>query len=438
MLLIAFHELEYRPFDISSSEALPTLYIEPVFNLRTPQESKRTISADLVANSSFAAHNQSSAAPHNDSAYRSRQDKLIAFQRYLSGTGQIIIIHLRKAGGTTLETWLKEINRRLAADWNAAHPASQRWNSTVTVREAYHFFHKMAENNITHSMLRDPHSIYVTAMRHPIERILSQYEFEWRWACQRCDHRDALRLYAHANMTDWTFMARAERMSEHEAAAKRYDARKYAAVDFNDWLHRLVRFEVENAQLGDKGHAMQSVRAMYINNYVLWVACCSSRWCNIERDYTEAQAATCFKKTVRILKSFDVLLVTEWINDLRTQLYVNRLFFEDAEVGDEKRFVGVEAVNRPYPHHVVSKGKNYMISPENEEALYRLNAWDLKVYQTAKRIVFDRVHAVWQDVFDDEDGSAFNRLLDAPRVEDILAVEDDVRGVFNPYRDVRH
>lgn len=117
-------------------------------------------------------------------------------------------------------------------------------------------------------MIADPLSIYVTSIRHPIDRILSQYEFEWRWGCQRCDYKDDMEHFGYSKMTDWSFMSRADRMEQGDANRKELHLRKYAVIDFNDWLHRLIRFEIENHDLGSPGHQMQSVRSMYISNYV--------------------------------------------------------------------------------------------------------------------------------------------------------------------------
>ena len=146
-------------------------------------------------------------------------------------------------------------------------------------------FHKIDFNNITWSFLYDRYSIYVTSIRHPITRILSQYEFEWRWGCQRCDYKHGLQRYKYSNMSDWSFMKRTGKLSQDLINDKQFKIKKYAAIDFNDWLHRLIKFEIENDKLGTRQHAMQSVRSMYINNYFLWISCCPNRWCNIERDY---------------------------------------------------------------------------------------------------------------------------------------------------------
>ena len=242
-------------------------------------------------------------------------------------------------------------------------------------------------------------------------------------------------------MSDWSFMARSGKLPTKYVEDKQFETKKYAAIDFNDWLHRLITFEIKNHNLGTTQHKMQSVRSMYISNYFLWISCCSNRWCNIQRDYIEIKdnnekLISCYKKAIAILKSFDILLVTEWMNDIRSQVYVNNLFFRDSHIKHDKHFIGMDKVNKPYPHFVLNRGKNYMISPENEEILYKLNSWDLKIYQMAKQIVFKRIHTVWNDVWDPNDPDEFNELLYNKEFQDILNVKDDAKAPFSPYKEM--
>ena len=333
--IISIKELQQHQYDLSWTERLSNPIIDEEPNLKNVRvlngsvnksnhAFKQTNITIINTNDSIGldvktkhAHssisqNAENSTSESSNAYRSYRDKLIAFNKFLTGNGKIIIIHQRKSGGTTLEHWFTAINSRLAQKWDRTH--SNKWNSTIECREAYHFFHKILENNITWSFIYDPHSIYVTSIRHPINRILSQYEFEWRWSCQRCDYQHAMERYNYANMTDWSFMARLGKLNEKVIKDKQLKIKKYAALDFNDWLHRLIKFEIQNDELGTAQHRMQSVRAMYINNYFLWISCCENRWCNIQRDYMQnkengKKILECFDKSVRILRSFDILLI---------------------------------------------------------------------------------------------------------------------------------
>eukprot|EP01084_Bolivina_argentea_P177185 306454_1 len=207
IIFISIRELEFHPYDLTSTEELPLPIIELPPSLRKLKQ--KSIHTNITLNTSIHTYNITiptnqnithalnnislnnsslltvntlhNTSKHSLKPYRTLQHKLIAFKRYLNGHGKIIIIHQRKSGGTTLENWFTEINKNLKQKWNSNHPPSNQWNSTVEVREAYHFFHKIFENNLTWSFSTDPYSIYITSIRHPINRILSQYEFEWRW-----------------------------------------------------------------------------------------------------------------------------------------------------------------------------------------------------------------------------------------------------------------
>ena len=131
------------------------------------------------------------------------------------------------------------------------------------------------------------------------------------------------------------------------------------------------------------------------------------------------------------------MLITEWLNDLRTQVYVNQLFFNATRLDAEGNYLGMKDVNKPYPHHVMDKGKNYMISPENEAILYRLNYWDLRAYEMAKSVSFGRVHTVWRGVFGEGNETMTDRLNELvydQDVETLLGVEDELDRVFVPYK----
>ena len=56
--------------------------------------------------------------------------------------------------------------------------------------EFYTFIHgkkkKNGQNLIDKVFTANPDAVYVVHFRHPIERIISQYQFEWRWGCYLC------------------------------------------------------------------------------------------------------------------------------------------------------------------------------------------------------------------------------------------------------------
>lgn len=95
---------------------------------------------------------------------------------------------MRKAGGTTIGSLIKsnldELNARAHRD-NAQ--LSPQQNNIRERFEAYHYFHTQNALNITDKLLTQPQKVYAIVFRNPIQRIISQYYFEFRWGCQECD-----------------------------------------------------------------------------------------------------------------------------------------------------------------------------------------------------------------------------------------------------------
>ena len=131
--------------------------------------------------------------------------------------------------------------------------------------------------------------------------------------------------------------------------------------------------------------------------------CCDSIHCNIERDFVATdRIADCLLHSKRMLLSFDIALVSEWINDVRSQFYVNSLFlgqfvnitleerFNDLYVGMDKGF------KRPNRRPAFTqRSTNNMIRREDYRKLREWNKWDIEFYQFLKRLAVDREHAVW-------------------------------------------
>ena len=73
---------------------------------------------------------------------------------------RIYVIHMRKAGGTSLRAYFRSV--------------AKRWNVTVVVHEGK----KSPELPGT-----DPNTLYVTHIRDPVARVISNYKYEMRWKC---------------------------------------------------------------------------------------------------------------------------------------------------------------------------------------------------------------------------------------------------------------
>ena len=89
----------------------------------------------------------------------------------------------------------------------------------------------------------------------------------------------------------------------------------------------------------------------------------------------------------------DIVVVTEWMNDIRTAVYVNQLWWNLTAVNDQ-RFK--RAMSRPYPHKENSRGMNYMYSEWVMETLREWNKWDIKLYDFVRQWVYAQMHSAWQ------------------------------------------
>lgn len=94
---------------------------------------------------------------------RDESTKIISQACVRSGYGGVYLKHFRKAGGTSLMTGLQE-----------AGICVRRQPQTPFFGNEYPYF-----NNRTFVALGT--SVFITSMRHPIDRILSMYWFEGRW-----------------------------------------------------------------------------------------------------------------------------------------------------------------------------------------------------------------------------------------------------------------
>eukprot|EP01083_Nonionella_stella_P201739 737733_1 len=349
-----------------------------------------------IAHVPISTHHPSSyPAPSNITPFISPHNKSIAWQKFVNGTGSIFIIHCRKAAGTAIHSWMSRIVHRIKV-YQRKGNINKNWDCSVEEMEMFTY--------TTHPNFGESHyeSILILVLREPIQRILSQYEFEWRWGCFRCDHQSdilyqelAIENETFSNMRYKTFMKYNKNPSSgHNASAAKY---KFSNIEFGDFLRRVNKFEMGNRTFRYKDNYKIAFGA-YLNNYYAWIFCCGHKFCQINRDFVQTnKIERCFEETISKLKSFDVLLTTEWMNDIGTTLYVNRLFWshwvdlKGMYDRDSDGLLIVRQETRAYPHWVKDRGNNYMISNENENILRKWNYWDLKLYDVAKRIIFERI-----------------------------------------------
>eukprot|EP01084_Bolivina_argentea_P275014 468895_1 len=351
--------------------------------------------------------------------------KQIAWQKFFNGTGHVILFHARKAAGTTLEMWIKRMLYLPDFPWNKflkkrniTHKNHKLWKKYIWLNklnwtfrfesyEAYTYFHfDKNKNAIDQVMKNNPYAIYVMAFRNPIDRILSQYEFEWKWGCWRCNETNNKLIQqsigdindTYNNMAFHTFMEKNK--SNHNLNRKQIaEMKKYtfSNIEFEDFIRRVDKFEMNNTLAGTDEYRNMIAFGAYLNNYYLWMFCCNDKYCNIQKHFeNENRIEECYRNSVAKIKSFDIVMMSEWLNDLRTRLYLNELIFNKVlklESYDDRMFVDMVPV--PFRHFVKNKGRDYMINKWSYRKLKKWNKWDLKLYKFVETLVFERQKQIW-------------------------------------------
>ena len=234
--------------------------------------------------------------------YRNESIKSIAWQKFRNGTGKLQVIHARKAGGTTIRHWMNGIVKVLKQQHN-----SSSWNTTVHPHEFWTYLHKNNTNAMDTIFKKNPYSIYVMALRDPIERILSQYDFEWRWGCFHCSAKTEMHHDTHSRLNERTFMKYKKNPQydgkSREQLLKQYEKYKISNIELDELLLRVDKYQ----NLNDTTVKYKIAFNAYLNNYYLWMFCCNHKKCNIYKDFLlKGLINECMKHAMKMIMSFDI------------------------------------------------------------------------------------------------------------------------------------
>ena len=191
--------------------------------------------------------------------------------------------------------------------------------------------------------------------------------------------------YNHSLLTPTNYMLRTENHPDYQLS----EWERFAAIDFNDFLYRVVKFEIEDSSSNER------LYHQFLNNHYLWSLCCADERCSMARDIEmdRVRLRQCMVSAMEVIRSADIVFVKDWVQDLRVQHFVNELFFVDNNVDDqEKKFVAVKKKS----YSVGKMGTNYMFDPDNEPLLDLLNKYDVQLFQWIQDLVFNRTHVVWE------------------------------------------
>ena len=270
----------------------------------------------------------------------SQQNKTIAWNHYLNGTGELTFFHARKAAGTTIGSWLKSLIRN-----NPNNP------NELSRKEAFSNWNKKNINPITSTMTNKADtSLFLISLRHPIERILSHYEFEFRWGCNTCCHTNSYMLqqlnnnqdpndqYPNLNASNYLEPMMIDEWWVTDGGCRKPTntsnyASKYVACNIfiEDLVMRVQRFEIDGGKESILAKELrnevphlakqQLIGGVYLYNYYLWMFCCNNKFCNLYKDFIETGLIQkCFDDAVAKIKSMDIVILTEWLSDQRTMI----------------------------------------------------------------------------------------------------------------------
>ena len=244
--------------------------------------------------------------------------------------GAVFMQHLRKAGGTLLRSYL--VNYRCERAGQRSRQTNPKAGTTrVVVQE------QLAFN--TYSLAAEPHAIFITCLREPVDRVISAYFFSGKW--KQNDHR---RL----NTTARSLEAWMKEVGD--ASARRAWSARDAIAKRGAWPPR-VRIWEEVA-----------------NYYVQVFSGVAARPAE-ERHYLAARAA---------LESFDVVLILEKLQTPAGRANAEALL---------RRVLPPTGCPPTLPEQKVNEGKLRVretpLTAGERRAIAALNGWDSRLYADA-------------------------------------------------------
>jgi len=246
-------------------------------------------------------------AEHKKKVWELLQDKKV----------EVTFVHVHKAGGTSIRNNLMDVLKKQGYKTSVHESYSTVWRG---------FGGPIKKWISEHS----EDMMFVIAFRHPIDRFLSQYDFEVRFGCQICDR---------PNDILWR-------------------------ISMEDYFTTMGRGLTR--QLEDK---YDGFRGPHARNHVTKLLACHNDWgCELTEKHLEHAKA--------VINSFDLVLIMEWLDDPRSLLMIETVIGIKFST-EHKRSHGSKRVNA--------------LSPKLRRKLEEWNKWDLRLYEYATELVFERM-----------------------------------------------
>ncbi|GAB5030305.1 Hypothetical protein NocV09_00204370 [Nannochloropsis oceanica] len=267
--------------------------------------------------------------------FRSPEEMARAQACFRQSKGYGYLLHMRKAGGSTLRGYL----------------------SSVVEKQRDHLIYVSEGLTFNVSCFQDQGElVMVTSLRHPMARILSSYWYEGRY--------DSKPAYLEPG-TSTALAAAVVNQTEIEATLP---------ASFSAW----VRFVRRNDYIR---WAWMSTRWVWYSVDSYYIQTLTNRYRKNTRNNIGRRD---FELAKRVLASFDLVSITEWMDWKNQTSYIQHALGQDAE---------------ELPYGLLQRNK--LSKPKNDSEidrdffaeLWRANTWDILLYEYAQNLVRERLVA---------------------------------------------
>lgn len=323
-------------------------------------------------------------------SYRNINDKKQAildfFNPNISST--LVLIHFRKAGGTTMKHFLRKIlNEEFLS----------KYNNTIINFETY-MWQKTHNNppnplyNFTDYVIKYPNYLYVTAVRDPVSRIISQCNMDWRnnYNLNTGDNNkyyksETAKFNASIN-TMFNGKGRGYIDNHYNYMLSIYNREQYVSSNYNNYY---------NYYYDDDSNS--SIMNMNANISI------SSRYTKLNFDNIflnqPNNSIDIYKlwQSLKILNSFDIVLITEWFSDPIVVEYVNNILVQtDLQLNSK-------ISSRDYSSYKF--GYVNALDDEMIKLINNINIYDNILYQVSRQMLINatgqlktKAATVWEKV----------------------------------------
>ena len=267
--------------------------------------------------------------------FRSREEMTRAQACFRQSKGYGYLLHMRKAGGSTLRGYL----------------------SSVVEKERDHLIYVSEGPTFNVSCFQDQGElVMITSLRHPMARIMSSYWYEGRY-----DSKPAYLVPG----TSSVMAAAVANQTEIEATLP---------ASFPAWVRFVRRNDYLRWNWMSTRWVWYSVDSYYIQTLT-----------NRYRKNTRGNVGRRdFELAKRVLASFDVVSITEWMDWKNQTTYIQHALGQEAE----------DLPDGLLQRNKLSKAKNDSeIDREFFAELWRANTWDILLYEFAQNLARERLVA---------------------------------------------